>query len=87
MIETALDLYPEKEIKAVIGGFHMIGRRKKEEMGLSEGEVRSIGEKLMKYPIEKIYTGHCTGDKAYALLKEVMGDKLDYCSTGAIIEL
>jgi 7,8-dihydropterin-6-yl-methyl-4-(beta-D-ribofuranosyl)aminobenzene 5'-phosphate synthase len=43
--------------------------------------------KLMEYPIEKVYTGHCTGRRAYPLLREVMGDKVDYFFTGSSVEL
>jgi 7,8-dihydropterin-6-yl-methyl-4-(beta-D-ribofuranosyl)aminobenzene 5'-phosphate synthase len=87
MVETALDLFPECSIKAVIGGFHMIGLPMFNSMAASKSQVKEIGRKLMEYPIEKVYTCHCTGEKAYDILKEVMGNKLEYFSTGMTIKL
>ncbi|MCK9150548.1 MBL fold metallo-hydrolase [Methanobacterium alcaliphilum] len=86
IVETAIDLYPEKKIKSIFGGFHMVIKSSDEEFALKE-DLLNMGEKLMEYPIEKVYTCHCTGDKAYSLLKRIMGDKIDYCFTGTSIEL
>ncbi len=36
--------------------------------------------------IEKYYTGHCTGIKAYELMKEILGDRLNYFYPGLVIE-
>lgn len=81
MVETAMDLFPGKNIKAVFGGFHLIGSPLLKNMGESKDVVHEIGKKLMEYPIEKVYTCHCTGEKAYNILKEVMEDKLEYFTT------
>ena len=32
------------------------------------------------------WTGHCTGDKQYELLKETMGNRLQRLSTGVILD-
>jgi 7,8-dihydropterin-6-yl-methyl-4-(beta-D-ribofuranosyl)aminobenzene 5'-phosphate synthase len=49
--------------------------------------IETIGKKLMEYPIEKVFTGHCTGRKAYPILKSVMGERVDYFATGSSVEL
>jgi len=85
MVETAMDLFPGKNIKAVFGGFHLIGSPLLKNMGESKDAVHEIGKKLMEYPIEKVYTCHCTGEKAYNILKEVMGDKLEYFTTSTTV--
>ena len=36
--------------------------------------------------VQDIYTGHCTGDPAYALLAEELGDRLHHLTAGAIYE-
>jgi 7,8-dihydropterin-6-yl-methyl-4-(beta-D-ribofuranosyl)aminobenzene 5'-phosphate synthase len=56
-------------------------------MAGSKEEVAELGKAIQKYPIEKVYTGHCTGIKAYRILKEVMGAKLDYFAAGCRIEV
>lgn len=85
MVETALDLFPNKKIKAVFGGFHLIGLLN--NMADSRAHVQEIAQKLMEYPIDKIYTGHCTGEKAYSVLKEIMKDKLEYFATSNVVEI
>ena len=37
--------------------------------------------------ITKIITGHCTGDEAFAILKEELGDVIEQMYTGMEIEL
>ena len=53
----------------------------------SEEEKREIGEiarQLNEYPT-KYFTCHCTGMKAYEIMKSVMGDKLIYVHSGDVI--
>ena len=63
----------------VIGGFHLHSRA----TGKSETEsvVTGIGKGLAESKAQ-YYTGHCTGHKPYAILKEIMGDQLAFLSTG-----
>lgn len=83
MIASAAQQFPGLPIKAVFGGFHLIGLPKLNTMAGSKKEVRNLGAELLKYPVEQVYTGHCTGKKAYRVLKGVMADKLDYFPTGS----
>lgn len=68
----------------VIGGFHLL----KEPMRSSKGQ-RRIEEiaKYLKGVGAKYYTCHCTGNKAYKILKEILGDRIEYLSTGSQIEI
>ena len=43
-------------------------------------------EEMAGYPT-RYYTGHCTGLPQYEFLKERMGDRLQYISTGDVIEI
>ena len=36
--------------------------------------------------VKDIYTGHCTGAPAYALLQEELGDRLHHLTAGAVYE-
>ncbi|WP_172561536.1 MBL fold metallo-hydrolase [Vibrio furnissii] len=82
MVETAVELFPNTRIKAVVGGFHLVGLPIFNSIGGTKEEVKAVGRKLQSYPIDKLYTGHCTGMKAYRLLKGVLGDRLEHLPTG-----
>jgi 7,8-dihydropterin-6-yl-methyl-4-(beta-D-ribofuranosyl)aminobenzene 5'-phosphate synthase len=74
-------------IKAVFGGFHLISLPMLNTMAGSKREVEDVGKEMLKYPIDRIYTGHCTGRKAYRVLKGVLGEKLEYLPTGGSVEV
>ncbi len=86
MIVTVTHQFPNAPIKAVFGGFHLLGLPFFNTMAGSKAEVENIAKELLTYPIEKIYTGHCTGMKAYGVLKEVLGEKLEHFPTGSSVE-
>lgn len=85
MIDTVDKKFAGIPIKAVIGGFHLIGFPMFNTMAGGRGEVEGIGRKVLTYPVETVYTGHCTGQKAYRVLKDVMGERLNQLHTGTII--
>lgn len=82
MVETAVKLFPNIRIKAVVGGFHLVGLPLFNSIGGSKEDIEAIGKSLLTYPIDKLYTGHCTGMKAFGLLKKVLGKKLEHFPTG-----
>jgi 7,8-dihydropterin-6-yl-methyl-4-(beta-D-ribofuranosyl)aminobenzene 5'-phosphate synthase len=87
MIETVEKQFEGMKIKAVLGGFHLMNPRKK-RMSEKRETVMDIGKKLYeKRNLEMVYSGHCTGKEAYALLKEQMKDKLDFFATGRVIRI
>lgn len=64
---------------AVISGFHM---QKKSGYTQEDLEtIRQIGAELKKMRT-LFYTGHCTGEIPYQILKECMGDQLTYVHSG-----
>ena len=71
--------FPGEKIKAIIGGFHLFTRR--------EEEVRELARSIRATGIQQVYTGHCTGDKAFDVLKEELGDMAHQLSCGLVIEL
>ena len=87
MIETAIELFPNCGIKAVVGGFHLVGLPVFNGIGGTKNDIKALGKALSEYPIEKFYTGHCTGMKAYHLLKEVLDDRLEHLPTGRRVEI
>lgn len=87
MLDAVVAHFPAQPIKALFGGFHLIDLPLINTMAGSKEDVEELGRAMLKYPIEKIYTGHCTGQKAYHILKEVLGTKLEYFATGRQIEV
>jgi 7,8-dihydropterin-6-yl-methyl-4-(beta-D-ribofuranosyl)aminobenzene 5'-phosphate synthase len=87
MIDTVAKKFNGIPIKAVIGGFHLIGLPRRNTMAGSKSEIQDIARKILDYPVQSIYTGHCTGQKAYAVLKSVLGEKLQRLHTGTVIQI
>ncbi|NLN49946.1 MAG: MBL fold metallo-hydrolase, partial [Clostridiales bacterium] len=78
-----------KEIKGfepnyVIGGFHLYNPNTKKSE--NEDLISEIAKYLLKTK-SLYYTGHCTGLEAYNRLKELMGDRIEYLSTGSVLEI
>ena len=71
--------FPDEKILALIGGFHLYKS--------GDVDVISLAQRIKDTGIEKIYTGHCTGDRAFGLLKNELGDKAEELFAGKIIEL
>ncbi|WP_427107796.1 MBL fold metallo-hydrolase [Lysinibacillus xylanilyticus] len=83
--KTVLTKFPNKNIHAIIGGFHLIGIPIINTIGKTKEEVISIGNVLNTMPINLIYSCHCTGKSGYKILKSVLKEKLHSFKTGEII--
>jgi len=86
MTDAALKKFPGYSVKAVFGGFHLAvpGTGK---MAESQETVIKVAEIFHKLPVEKIYTGHCTGREAHDVLKTVLKNKLESFRTGSVFQL
>jgi 7,8-dihydropterin-6-yl-methyl-4-(beta-D-ribofuranosyl)aminobenzene 5'-phosphate synthase len=83
MIDTVAREFEGVPIKAVIGGFHLVASLPFNLMAGTRTDVENIGKSVMNYPVEVTYTGHCTGKKAFKVLKSVMGDRIKDMQTGS----
>lgn len=83
IVKAAENIIGEK-IDACISGFHLYnpGTMIYED----EEFIIELGKELKKHGTE-FYTCHCTGDKAFEILKEVLEDKIHYISTGMTFEI
>ncbi|MBW1650132.1 MAG: MBL fold metallo-hydrolase [Deltaproteobacteria bacterium] len=86
MIET-VKKFKNESIKAVIGGFHLKINPYKNDIAGDVKDIEFIGEGLLKENISEIYTGHCTGDKAYEILSQILKGRIKKLYTGRVIEL
>lgn len=68
----------------VISGFHLM-----RSGGYSEEDIQAIGHTAYALRSGKTvyYTGHCTGEKPYEVMKNVLGDRIRYFHCGDEIEL
>ena len=87
MIETTRHHFPDLPIKAVIGGFHLTSTEGDEASDESEGEITRIGEYLLAETSGRVWTGHCTSDRACHILQGVMGERIALMESGLVIEL
>lgn len=78
---------PGRRVIAYIGGFHLKAPGQSEGMNCTVREVEKLGQSLVELGIEHIYTGHCTGEQGYEVLKSVMGDMLEPLVTGMCVTL
>lgn len=79
--------FPAMPIKAIVGGMHMTNALTKKLLQ-SEQEIRVIGTTLYaNTKIAKIFSGHCTGQKAYGILRRDLKEKLSALMVGIQIEL
>ena len=79
IIEEVSAAFPGQKVYAMLGGFHLYNK--------SEEEVRIFAQKLKNAGAQRIFTGHCTGDAAYAILEETLGEKLQRFRVGLTVEL
>ncbi|WP_315118161.1 MBL fold metallo-hydrolase [uncultured Clostridium sp.] len=87
MIQASKNAFPDINIKAIIGGFHLVKLPIIKSSSASQDEINIITEKIISENIEKVYTGHCTGEKAYKTLKGILGDRIEYIKTGTRINI
>ena len=79
IITEVSDAFKGEKILALIGGFHLYKS--------SDEDVIALAKRIEQTGIERIYTGHCTGDKAFAILKKLLGEKANELYAGMGIEI
>lgn len=83
-----LDRFPGERISAYVGGLHLMGAAGTDSLGAAPGVVRNLaGWLLDELVVGTLYTGHCTGEPAFALLKEVGGGRVQRVRTGDVLTL
>lgn len=87
VIKEVQKAFPDKKIKAYIGGFHMMGIMGADSCSYSKEEVQAVAKQLMELTEARFFSGHCTGTIAYEWLKEILKDRLDAFYSGKIIEI
>lgn len=74
IIGEVCETFPGQSVYAYVGGFHLY-QKTPEEVAQFAGRLEACG-------VEKIVTGHCTGDAAFAILKERLGERITQFRAG-----
>ncbi len=78
IIREVCDTFPDKKAYALIGGFHLFNKPRE--------EVLSLARRIKDTGIQTVYTGHCTGNQAFGILKNVLGEKVQKLKTGLVMD-
>ncbi|MGN0341471.1 MAG: MBL fold metallo-hydrolase [Roseburia sp.] len=78
IINEVTATFPGKHVYGLIGGFHLFNK--------PEAEVREVAKEIKNTGIDFVCTGHCTKEKAYNIMKEVLGGKLQQLRVGFELE-
>ena len=78
IIKEIFEIFGGKKIHAIFGGFHLFES--------STDDIKGLADRIKQTEIEEIYTGHCTGKEAFAIMKEIMGEQLVLIHSGMEIE-
>ena len=79
IIREVREALPGKPIRAYVGGLHLFH--------LSEGEVCALAERIRQTGVERIVTGHCTGTRAYEVLRRELGEGVVQMHSGMELDL
>ncbi len=79
--------FPGVPVRAVVGGFHLAALPPLRGMAESARVVADIGRAVLELGVATTYTGHCTGKRAFDVLRDAMGDRVQEIHTGSRIDL
>jgi len=75
-----------RPVSVLIGGFHLLDGY--EGQYETEDEINKIVEQLnVDFPETRFYTGHCTGEGVYSLLKKKLNGRLSWFYTGFVVSI
>ena len=78
ILREAAARFPGKKLLALIGGLHLYIR--------TPDEVRALARQLRETGVQRVITGHCTGDAALEILRDELGGALETLHCGKRIE-
>jgi len=82
ILESVRNHVPDLPVKGIVGGFHLKKNPLKEDqIACKPEELSAIAHSFLKDKIQ-VFTGHCTGDLAFSIMKNIMGDYISRLYTG-----
>ncbi len=87
IVADILRRFPGQKVYALIGGLHLMGPGGVTTLGKDAQEVQDLARRLTgELGVEYIFTGHCTGSPACALLRQAAPDAFRMIHTGCRLE-
>ncbi len=86
IVNDAKERFADKKVTVFVGGLHYRGRRG-ETLNCKEEFLLDSVKIINDLKLDNIYTCHCTGKKAYGIIKPKCECNVQYFSTGDIINL
>lgn len=78
IVREVAETFPDKKVYGLIGGFHLFNK--------SEEEIRETAQKLRETGISYACTGHCTRGRAFRIMKEELGERVNQFYVGLKME-
>ena len=79
--------FPGQKVLALLGGFHLMGSGGTATLGVEPGIVKNLARWLTdELGVEQVYTGHCTGAPAFALLQVQRPERIHPLRTGDVLD-
>lgn len=78
VIQEAQAAFPGRKVHAIVGGFHLFA--------MPADQVRTFAHRLEETGVEHVVTGHCTGQDAFEILRETLGNRVRQMEVGLEME-
>ncbi len=86
IVRDILKRFPGQRVFALVGGLHLMDSGGPDTLGRPPQEVTDLARRLTgELGVERIYTGHCTGVPAFALLDQASPGHFFPLSTGQVL--
>ena len=79
VVEEVRRAFPGEQVVAYLGGLHLFR--------LTDDEVQAVASRIEAAGIKLLYTGHCTGDRAFEILRSRFGEGVQKIHSGIEISL
>lgn len=87
IVADILARFPGQKVRALVGGLHQMGPGGVTTLGPEPDAVRALARRLTgALGVDGVYTGHCTGGPAFALLQEAAPGKIHAIHPGDTLE-
>lgn len=78
VVREVMETFPDKKVYGLIGGFHLHNK--------SQEEILEVSKNLREIGVEYVCTGHCTGNRAFNIMKAELGDMVEQLHVGLTME-